>query len=484
MTIFDVDSSCDSDGNQLLVHTVHNTCFQDKLIQYTREEMLRIQIIQNHVDPLPNFVMNIRERFGALAAILIPGEEFEEIMSVEEDWNQDILEALTNNTNCSLDEQYEHLALMVAASPEKLNLMESVIEDIQAVLRQEFPGCHVVSYGSSTNGFALQDCDLDVYVNLPNIKVTNPQRKTQIVSDCLRRVERYRSATPIIKARTPIVKLFDRKSRIKIDINVTCEMGVKNSQFLNYCRKLDKRCEQLVRIIKYYCYCHDITGSGPGNHFTSYSIVLMVIFYLQVKGILPSVEVLQDGIPKDNCDGWNFAFNEKHYHENQFNESIRDLVRGFFQYYKGFSFETQVVCPLVGYSISKYRMKHGFDLTSAALEHSPHFGRRKQKLELNKTVVIQDPFELTRNTAAAVDKTVEEEFKLKMKHGLKIIAAEAPLPELFKPMSNDEKAFTDIVEMDDELNGVNEADLNLLNDTLNISIDSEPYFNENIVDFC
>ena len=52
-------------------------------------------------------------------------------------------------------------------------------------------------------------------------------------------------------------------------------------------------------------------------------------------------------------------------------------------------------------------MKHGFDLISPALEHTPHFGKKKQKLELNKMVVIQDPFELTRNTAAAVDKNIE-----------------------------------------------------------------------------
>ena len=61
-------------------------------------------------------------------------------------------------------------------------------------------------------------------------------------------------------------------------------------------------------------------------------------------------------------------------------------------------------------------MKHGFDLISPALEHTPHFGKKKQKLELNKMVVIQDPFELTRNTAAAVDKNIEGNRNLCKQH--------------------------------------------------------------------
>jgi len=454
------------------------------MIQYTREEMLVIRIYD--VDPLPNFVINIREKFGDMAAIILPGEEFEEIKSVEEDWNQDLLKALTSNQSYSLDEQYEKLALMVAASDERLNLFEHVIVDIQAVLELEFPGCLVVPYGSSTNGCALQDSDLDLFIDIPSLKGTNPQRKTHIVADCLRRVERYRSATPIVKARMPIVKMFDRKSKIKIDINVTCEIGVKNSKFLNYCRLLDDRCEQLVRIIKYFCYCHQITGSGPGTHFTNYSIVLMVIFYLQVKEILPSVEVLQYGIQKEYCDhcpcGWNLAFNKMYKHENKCKESLRELVRGFFHFYKGFSFETQVVCPLVGYSISKLRMKHGFDLISPALEHTPHFGKKKQKLELNKMVVIQDPFELTRNTAAAVDKNIEE-FTQKMRHGFKVIASGDVLSKLFQPMSIDEITFTDVNE--EKLDIEDFVDKNLWKDDLpDMSIQSEPFFNENIVDFC
>ena len=77
MTIFDVDSSCDSDGKQLSDQKIQFNCIREKMIQYTREEMLVIRIYD--VDPLPNFVINIREKFGDMAAIILPGEEFEEI---------------------------------------------------------------------------------------------------------------------------------------------------------------------------------------------------------------------------------------------------------------------------------------------------------------------------------------------------------------------------------------------------------------------
>ena len=68
----------------------------------------------------------------------------------------------------------------------------------------------------------------------------------------LHREERFRSATPVAGARTPIVKFKDRRTWIHCDVNVCHALGVTNSEFLSFCRLYDTRVDQLVSFVKYF----------------------------------------------------------------------------------------------------------------------------------------------------------------------------------------------------------------------------------------
>jgi len=78
------------------------------------------------------------------------------------------------------------------------------------------------------------------------------------------------------------------------------------------------------------------------------------------------------------------------------------LLLQFFQFYVNFPFEN-VICPLVGQSIKKTSMRQGIGLPKV-LEGAPSFGRKGEKLELNKALIVQDPFELSRNVGHAVSR--------------------------------------------------------------------------------
>ena len=80
--------------------------------------------------------------------------------------------------------------------------------------------------------------------------------------------------------------------------------------------------------------------------------------------------------------------------------SVLNLLVSFFTFYINFPFETHIIWPLVGKPVKKYNLKYSYDLPDV-LSMSPTFGRKKDKLELNKCLVVQDPFELTKNISSS-----------------------------------------------------------------------------------
>merc|ERR1719186_332953 len=273
----------------------------------------------------------------------------------------------------------------------KMNAMKDVIDTLEKVLTTEFPDCKAFPYGSSASGLGFRDCDLDIYVDLALVGIWDDRFKTMKVSNILQREERFKSAEPIINVRTPIIRLTEGKTGIKGDINVVSRMGVKNTEYIAWCREQDPRFLPLMSILKYFSSKQEITGSGMGDHLNSYTLVLMVIFFLQSNHILHSVETLQEGVEKDEVDGWNVTFcrDKSQLPQLEPNRStVLELLSDFFKFYRDFPFETQVICPLFGQPIRKQIFLH------SSLETA--------KLEVDKVLVVQDPFVLTKNTGQGV----------------------------------------------------------------------------------
>ena len=206
----------------------------------------------------------------------------------------------------------------------------------------------------------------------------------------------------IVHSEVSIVKLVDMNSGTHCDINPSSRMGVLNSRFIKFCADFDPRVRSLLIIVKLISKHHSLSGSGIGDHLSNYNIVLMVIFYLQTQGILHPLKALQDvpNLEPIFIEGYNFAFcsDLSILPILQPNEcSIVDLLIGFFKYFSQFSFQNLVICPLAGASRLKVDMNP---------PRPKNFGKKiwtlKNMTNSQNPLVIQDPFELRRNTASNV----------------------------------------------------------------------------------
>lgn len=399
---------------------------------------------KRNVKCLPNFDSDLLKRNPDIADIILRGVKKEErkgesgivekrdeennFWKPEEnkDWDHEILDLLRNVSDLSNDDQIVSLVNMLKGPPERIKMKNNLYKHIEACLKKKIPDCTVILYGSSSNGFAFQDSDLDVFVDFqlvgsssvcgsPGEEENNSRDKarTNLVAHKLRTEERFKSARAILNARIPIVKMRDSKTGIDCDFNVVSSMGVVNSMLINYYRTLDTRCGYLISAVKYMASKLGVVGHGSGDHLNSYTIVIMAIFFLQVRGILPSVATLQKNVKAENKRGWNVAFDKdfkisEWRAEAETSESYQgeltlfSMLKEFLVFYICFPYDTHIICPLLGSPVKKYNLKLGYNLPKA-LEQAPHFGKKKVKLEVDKSLlVIQDPFELTRNISGRI----------------------------------------------------------------------------------
>ena len=150
---------------------------------------------------------------------------------------------------------------------------------------------------------------------------------------------------------------------------MSCQCLSCHWEFLRFCRLYDTRVDQLVSFVKYFSIKNDIIGSGSGVHLNSYTVVLMVIFFLQHQNILPSVEDLQINMREDLCCGWNFAFNKEYEFVTDIgnnSSNVSKLLTDFFRFYIHFPYETHIICLLVGQPVKRSQVQ---------FQHAKHFVR-------------------------------------------------------------------------------------------------------------
>jgi len=382
---------------------------------YDRDELLQLR-----KPSLFNQRNSFRDKWREIPELMpeeFHNEEFQSPkIDVEDILKMKVMDLLLEFQNLDLDYQIFKFANMVSVSADMKNIIKDICETLEVIYKQDFEQCKVCPFGSTVSGIGMVDCDLDIYIDLgaSNVDETYDVKvgmwgnrfKTTDIFWKLKRHQRFIEAHKIIDAKTPIIRVRDRVTNIKCDINVVSPMGVKNSEFLAFCIRQDSRFSPLIYIIKYFCKVHEITNSGKGHHLNNYTLVWMIIFFLQTKSLLHTVSEMQENLERVEIFGWNFAYEQdlsKLRNLNSDPSTIIDLLFQFFQFYQNFDFEKMIVCPLVGLSVEKQRLKINKDLPKY-LENSPRFGREKGMLELGKPLVVQDPFELNRNIGHAVSK--------------------------------------------------------------------------------
>ncbi|KAM3721132.1 Poly(A) RNA polymerase gld-2 [Dirofilaria immitis] len=176
----------------------------------------------------------------------------------------------------------------------KLHLRDVLYYAISPV----FPMCGLYVVGSSLNGFGTNSSDMDLCLMITN-KDLDQRTDAVVVLNMIQSAlaeTKWISHMQLILAKVPILRIrfYEPFTDITVDLNANNSVAIRNTHLLCYYSSFDWRVRPLVSVVKEWAKRRDINDANRSS-FTSYSLVLMVIHYLQCglkQPILPSLQVV------------------------------------------------------------------------------------------------------------------------------------------------------------------------------------------------
>lgn len=192
-------------------------------------------------------------------------------------------------------ELYANQLINASRELQNRDTFKRVCNLIASKLSHVYPNAQCFPFGSSVIGMGTPDGDLDIFVDTTGQSYFQKQSKTKI-KDAIRKTEMalrksnfFNDFEPVFHARTPILRTYCNSEKIDCDLSYSNGLSSCNTALISYFIELQPVCKQLAVIIKYWAKLNNL-GTN------SYLVVLLVIFYLQVEGVLPAVQRLQSGV--------------------------------------------------------------------------------------------------------------------------------------------------------------------------------------------
>jgi poly(A) RNA polymerase GLD2 len=286
-----------------------------------------------------------------------------------------------------------------------------------------FPVCGLYVVGSSLNGFGNETSDMDLCFVITNGEL---DQRTDAVN-VLNAIYNILSTLPAIKeqtlilAKVPILRIKFRGpfSDMIVDLNCNNSVAVRNTHLLCYYAFFDWRVRPLVTIVKEWAKQNNINDSTRST-FTSYSLVLMVLHYLQVvdEPVLPS---LQQHFPKRfnprvdirtlNLSHPLEVISPESNFKGSNTSSLGTLLIGFFDYYANqYNYETNAISIRLGREVKR----------GDVIRHITHWS----------PICIEEPFTLSNTAHSVYDEMIFKSIKQKFKDAHKILSTTMDLNNL------------------------------------------------------
>ncbi|KAF9425921.1 hypothetical protein BGZ76_003021, partial [Entomortierella beljakovae] len=250
--------------------------------------------------------------------------------------------------------------------PEEETRKLALLKKLSEIAKDVFGQAEVLPFGSSGNGLALANADMDVCVFLSPEQGTeevSPVEFVERIGDRLEKDSDFENILQLKRARVPIVKL-NHVNGIACDIGYQNDLAIWNTRLLRaYCR-IDSRVRDVVVVIKKWAKCRKINNPYTGS-LSSYAYVLLVIHILQRQGVLPNLQSIVPGngkIPYWDCQGFNRYFFEDIPNLSRYwqptpeaeNQSVGEILYEFFRYFASeFRYTTHVVSIRSGGLLTK-----------------------------------------------------------------------------------------------------------------------------------
>ena len=162
---------------------------------------------------------------------------------------------------------------------------QRIMEDLSQHIQRFWPTAVLTLFGSSNNGFAFKNSDLDISLTFKNVPDNSNLESIKIIEELgemLKRLKDLKNVLAITSAKVPIVKMYHVHARIDADISLYNILAQENTRMLSLYADLDRRCRILGYMVKLFAKICEIGDASRGS-LSSYAYILMMIFYLQVK---------------------------------------------------------------------------------------------------------------------------------------------------------------------------------------------------------
>ena len=284
------------------------------------------------------------------------------------------------------------------------------------------PPVNVEMFGSSVNNLGLLESDVDLSIIDPTYSSNHPYSNMNVVGKILRKF--YSKIIVISRARVPIIKFYDSKSGLECDINFNYALGISNSSLLASYTFLDPRVRPLVMLVKYFVKCRNINDASK-NTISSYAWSLMVLAFLQNRGILKNLQQEYQG-PRQLITVRETGLISRRSRLKEIHHLKYRSVDVSFQYAPKVNFQSHEIDWLSSDGVANlflefldfFANKHSYNPQNAV---SIKDGGIKILPAIDdKLLVVLDPFENDRNCTKMVDdvglKVIRKELKAATKH--------------------------------------------------------------------
>ncbi|XP_017770289.1 PREDICTED: speckle targeted PIP5K1A-regulated poly(A) polymerase [Nicrophorus vespilloides] len=229
-------------------------------------------------------------------------------------------------------------------------------------------------------------------------------------------------------ARTPIIRFMHASTEINCDLSFMNGLSVENTKFVKFCYDLQPISRDAVLLLRCFSNIESLYGEYK---ICSYAFSMMLLFYMQTKGWLLSVQRLRSLTNTDVqvIDGWPIIdYNEsvetlKQNVEEYTGGGVYQLVKGFFEFYNEFNFEKDVVCPFMGVIVKRKQFNgDGVNLPSEMSVYRKNLKEGESFRVDDCYMCVQDPFDLSHNLTKAVSSDAVASFKFKCRNVLQMFS--------------------------------------------------------------
>ncbi|EDV41787.1 uncharacterized protein Dana_GF17325 [Drosophila ananassae] len=282
-------------------------------------------------------------------------------------------------------------------------------QDLWKLLSPAFPAqqLRIYKFGSRITGIGTRSSDLDVFVDIGNTFHTFEHRASKATISKLRAMrpvfcgsEDWRIINVIEQARVPIIKTCHLPTGIECDICLN-SLGFCNTNLLKYLFESQPLTQYMCIYVKNWLERCKLT-----EQISTYSITLMVIYFLQLQRLLPPITALQQDQSSQQLVGpWIVNFSQKAPSELGLQQLeatvpvVKGYLRAFFLYYSNFNYEQFMVCPYFGRGSIEIQ---NIEKALPNRYSSYVFENPDCSLQLRKPMVVQDPIQLNHNVTKAV----------------------------------------------------------------------------------